>query len=65
MSVVFNVFYETKNHKNQWVFGRQTEYRFSLGLECLNRMNILAQTRPDLYKNVTCDFQELLEDVED
>jgi hypothetical protein len=34
---------------------------FSLALRKLEMYNDLAERRPDLYKDVSCDFEELLD----
>ena len=58
---MFIVYYQYLEKGTIWRNGRTVSSQFSMALDELNKFNILAERRPDLYRNVTCDFEDILE----
>jgi len=66
MQKTFFIWYQTMDLKTgEWKNSSYSCLDFSLALRKLEMYNDLSERRPDLYKDVSCDFEELLEEPED
>lgn len=56
----FNIWYQSTDKRGNWQHRRQTKYTFASALDLLENYKSLAERRPDMYRNVSCDFEDML-----